>query len=298
MAKFLKELKLEDTPVALDFSPAGDYFAAGLLDEKVYIWKTDYENITEKKTEFLFSNHELGVIDVKFNVQGNSLAVSSLDSVIRIWNVEEGKIVSEIKCKPMECWKLAFNPNGREIFTAGELGRVVGYDIQVPDEAILSLKSQDIFATCITFSSNGKYLAVGNNSGSVHLYDLKDENKMYTFQAHQKMIRDIKFSGDGLKILTVSDDQTVNVHDMAKLQLITSLTGHKGNINSVDCDPVNKNQIVTASYDRTVKFWDINDRKCSQTLTFQDNIWTSKFSHDGKVVGAACDNNTIALYKV
>ena len=53
--------------------------------------------------------------------------------------------------KLVDVWKLAFNPNGRDIFTAGELGKIIGYDIQAPDEAILTLKSTDIFATCITF---------------------------------------------------------------------------------------------------------------------------------------------------
>jgi len=55
-------------------------------------------------------------------------------------------------------------------------------------------------------SNNGKYLAIGNNAGYVHYYDLKDDNKMYSFQAHHKIIRDIKFGSDDLKIITVSDD--------------------------------------------------------------------------------------------
>jgi len=260
--------------------------------------RTDYETLNEKKPEFLFANHELGVIDVKFNQQGNSLAVTSLDSVIRIWNVEEGKLLSEIKCKPMECWKLAFNPNGREVFTAGELGRVIGYDIQDPEDPLLSLKSVDIFATCITFSSNGKYIAVGNNAGYVYFFDLKEENKLYNFQAHHKMIRDIKFTNDNQKIITVSDDQMINLYDLTKMQQALTLTGHKGNINSVDCDPVNKGLIMTGSYDRTVKLWDLNERSCTQTLTFSDNVWTSKFSYDGKIIGSAIDNNSIVLNKL
>jgi len=51
-----------------------------------------------------------------------------MDSIIRVWNVEEGKILSEIKLKTMEAWKLAFNPNGRELYTAGELGKITCVD--------------------------------------------------------------------------------------------------------------------------------------------------------------------------
>ena len=52
----------------------------------------------------------MGVIDLKFNDDGNSkllfiilpseLAVSSLDSHLRVWNLDEGTKISEIKCNP------------------------------------------------------------------------------------------------------------------------------------------------------------------------------------------------------
>jgi len=38
----------------------------------------------------------MGVVDLKFNVEGNKLAVSSLDSHIRTWNIDDGNKLSEI----------------------------------------------------------------------------------------------------------------------------------------------------------------------------------------------------------
>jgi len=55
---------------------------------------------------------------------------------------------------------------------------------------------------------------------------------------------------------------------------------------------------LTASYDRTVKIWDATTGSCIQTLTFADNVWTAKFSHDGKTIGAGIDNNTVSLYRL
>ena len=37
-AKFFKELKLEEPVTCIDFSPSGDLFAVGLLDERVLVW--------------------------------------------------------------------------------------------------------------------------------------------------------------------------------------------------------------------------------------------------------------------
>jgi len=298
MAKFFKELKLEDTVTSIDFSPSGDLFAVGLLDERVIVWSTNYDELNEKKPLMTFENHNMGVIDLQFNPQGNRLAVSSMDSVIKIWNVEEKNLVSEIQCKPMDNWKLAFNPDGKEILTAGELGKIQGFDIE-EKEVLTKLASADIFATAIAYSTNGRFLAVGNNVGHLYIYDMKEDKKMQKIEdVHHKQIRDIAFTADNNKIVTVADDFTIVIFDLVKFQKITSLSGHKGNINCVNAHPKDKSKIVTGSYDRTVKVWDIESKTCTQTITLASNVWSVKFSHDGSLVGAATDSGVVALYKV
>ena len=50
----------------------------------------------------------------------------------------------------MENWKLAFDPKGRQILTAGELGGVVGFDIELGSRET-DLKTAEIFATAIAY---------------------------------------------------------------------------------------------------------------------------------------------------
>jgi len=47
-------------------------------------------------------------------------------------------------------WKLAFNPDGREIVTAGELGKIQGFDIETR-ELLTNLKGAEVFATAIAY---------------------------------------------------------------------------------------------------------------------------------------------------
>jgi len=47
-------------------------------------------------------------------------------------------------------WKLAFNPDGKEIVTAGELGKIQGFDVE-EKELLTNLKSADVFATAISY---------------------------------------------------------------------------------------------------------------------------------------------------
>lgn len=116
---------------------------------------------------------------------------------------------------------------------------------------------------------------------------MKEEKKMQKIEAHKKMIRDIKFTVDNSKIVTVSDDFTIAVFDVIKFQKYVDLAGHKGNINSVDCHPNDKSKIITGSYDRTVKVWDIEQKTCLHTINFSENVWCVRFSHDGSLIGAS-----------
>jgi WD40 repeat protein len=71
----------------------------GLLDENVFVFKQNMEQ-QQLSEIYKLRGNTLGVVDLKFNSQGNMLAFSSLDSMIRIYNIEEGVMVTQIPCKP------------------------------------------------------------------------------------------------------------------------------------------------------------------------------------------------------
>jgi len=116
---------------------------------------------------------------------------------------------------------------------------------------------------------------------------MKEDKKMHKIdEVHHKQVRDIAFTADNNKIVSVADDFSIVVFDLIKYQVASRMGGHKGNINSVNAHPKDKSKIVTASYDRTVKVWDIDSKTCTLTINFTENVWSAKFSHDGAIVGA------------
>jgi WD40 repeat protein len=56
-----------------------------LLDETVALWKG---KVSKENEPSRLEGHSLGIVDVKF-YNNSLLAVSSLDSVIRIWDLEK-----------------------------------------------------------------------------------------------------------------------------------------------------------------------------------------------------------------
>ena len=84
---------------------------------------------------------------------------------------------------------------------------------------------------------------------------------------------------DSSQLVSVSDDLHINVIDVTKWQILLTLTGHKSNINSVDVNPQNHNLILTSSYDKTVKVWDLRNNQVVHNInSHSDNVWTAKFN--------------------
>jgi WD40 repeat protein len=111
-------------------------------------------------------------VDVKYDPLGKLLAVSCLDSSVRVYNTEEGALFSQIHGQPMENFKLAFQD--RNLITGGERGKVSLYDIET-QEVVDQYKADEAFILSLDTSANGKYLALGNSLGHVFTIDMESK---------------------------------------------------------------------------------------------------------------------------
>ena len=84
---------------------------------------------TGKKIRELSPIHQYGVTDLRFHPDGKHLASTGRDTVVRIWNIEDGKMVKELG-KPrggqFKDWfhALSFSPDGTRIAVADMAGYI------------------------------------------------------------------------------------------------------------------------------------------------------------------------------
>ena len=84
---------------------------------------------TGKKIRELSPIHQYGVTDLCFHPDGKHLASTGRDTVVRIWNIAEGKMVKELG-KPrggqFKDWfhALSFSPDGTRIAVADMAGYI------------------------------------------------------------------------------------------------------------------------------------------------------------------------------
>jgi WD40 repeat protein len=81
--------------------------------------------------------------------------------------------------------------------------------------------------------------------------------------------------------------------------LTSVLMGHTNNVSSVAFSPDGK-LLASASYDTTIRFWDVKTRKAKgePLKGHTDTIWKVVFSPDGKLLASASFDKTIRLWDV
>lgn len=78
----------------------------GSLDETVRLWDPEeLKPVGEKNT-----GHCLGVVSVAAHPSGKIAASASIDSFVRVFDVESNNTIATLEAPPSEVWQLQFDP--------------------------------------------------------------------------------------------------------------------------------------------------------------------------------------------
>lgn len=77
----------------------------GSLDENVKLWRPDELELVRTNT-----GHCLGVVSVAAHPSGVIAASASLDSLVRVFDVDTNVTIATLEAPPSEVWQMQFDP--------------------------------------------------------------------------------------------------------------------------------------------------------------------------------------------
>ena len=255
-----EELNLQQNISCLNFSKDGEYLLVGTKNGTLNVLKPNAQkgiyNILN------FENEILSVHSSIINGTNYMLVLEGNNCHLLRRTKREINIESSIKI-PVPNFKINYvHPDFSKIIISNESKAII-YSIALEAQKITVLEVNRIEnsnkISTIEMSSNGKYLALGLNNGSINLVTL-DKNmnskSSKTISLHRSKVSDIKFIINKEESLLISSsyDNTINMVNILNTLDNISLKGHNGWVQQIGLSPDNR-RIISVSEDKTLRNW-------------------------------------------
>ncbi|OJA20302.1 hypothetical protein AZE42_08023 [Rhizopogon vesiculosus] len=238
----------EDTQALVEMRPSGSSSAADCLS-----LGPDQCDMPKLFNEM--HGHTKEVNGVAFFNDGHWVVTGSLDSTVRIWDIQKGALVG----KPFEGHQgrvrsVAVSPDDRQVASGGRDKVIIIWDVESHRKVVKLKKHTDVVRSVCFSPQDGKRVASGSDDRTAIVWDAKTGAALATFEGHPSGVLSVAFSPDALNLACGSWDKIL-VWRVDNAELIHKINGHQSLVRSVAWSPDGQ-QLVSASKDKTVKSWD------------------------------------------
>lgn len=261
---------------------------SGNSNEKLLISTTRRDNVIrllniERFTyEMCFDGHLNHVKSIEYNTCAGLLMSSSVDHVMRLWDMRMANCVSEIGFESMPI--VRWHPRGNMIAAGTESQTIEFYDIRRLNQDVVTRFRLNKDPTAdwerMTFSPCGKKILISTNGTHIYLADsiygktisnfseyfvLLNFHSIFDvfffrydtdFAARKNLLgiaMDAEFSPDGEFIFGGSSDGQINVWSLSNRDYLTKLTSNHAQ--AIRCIRFNPNCLLMITGSSNVSFW-------------------------------------------
>ncbi len=276
-----------NNPAAIAFSPEGAFLACGGRDGSVELWHLNNERQLQFIKMLMGHQHYISVIAFS---QHNLLATLSYGEDIRLWNIENGKLLRVVEGYSRLIGVNAFSPDGRLLLQGDASGKIRLWDM-------LSHRYTTMFqghtgpVWALEFSPDGKTFASAGDDRTIRLWDTVSLNCVKTFSGHAGQIWCLAYNHDGSILASGGSPHGIKLWDPS-LEIGTLELAHldtSDDVWSMVFDKRNR-YLVSGHTNGIINVWDL--ASCQNVMSFQNGsiaIGALRFCSDGKTVIASCN---------
>jgi len=293
-----------------------DMIATGSGDASARIWQMGGPKASNGLGPVKLLPHGTGprdrknkdVTTLEWSSDGKLLATGSYDGVARVWSFN-GALVHTLRGHKGPIFSLKWNEKGNYLLSGSYDKTTIVWDVsngsgfikqQFEDHQAPALdvdwKDDNIFASCST-------------DKTVHICRVGSEKPLKTYTGHTDEVNAVKWDPSGNLLASCSDDCTAKVWDVTsdRKDPMYDFKSHQQEIYTVKWAPTgpgskNPNKkplLATASFDGSVRLWNVQDGTCIQVFSrHRDSVYSVAFSPSGNYLASGSLAGQLYIWNV
>ena len=255
----------------------------------------------------VLKGHKDNIIDVATSHDGKYAVSGSIDTTVRLWDIEAGEFIKTFRGHKGKVQTVAFHPNGHLIASGARDDTVRLWNVE-SGELETTLQGHGANFTSydgiydVDFSPDGQYIASASWDGSVRIWDL-DADKLHWLSpqnknvGHQNSVDAVIFSLDGKLLASGGFDNSVRIWDVKTGEQVQVLSGHRDWVTTVAFSP-DGTMLASGDYSNRIYIWQLSTGDILQTILGHHNdVIDLEFTADSQVIVSASADRTIRYWE-
>jgi len=205
----------------------------GGSDKKAVLFDTDAEKVIATMT-----GHKKKVTDVALHPSADVALTCSNDATVKVWTASAGAELQSVATHSADVTGISLHPTG-DYFVSASSDRHWGFHSVETGQTLAYYTDESVTSglTCAQVHPDGMIFATGTADNMVHVWDIKEQKKLTTFNDHSAPVTSVTFSENGYYMATASSDALIKLYDLRKIDNFHTIEMEAGNkINSISFD--------------------------------------------------------------
>jgi WD40 repeat protein len=253
--------------LSVSWSPDDNQLLTCGEEEAIRCW-----DVSSGECLHVYEKSGVGLISCGWFPDGKGIFAGLTDKSICLWDLDG---------KELECWKgqktlkisdIAITGDGKMIISICRENAILLLHREAKIERVI--EEEDVI-TSFSLSKDNKFLLLNLINQEIHLWSLEDHKVVSKFKGHKRARFVIRSCFGGFEqtfIASGSEDSQVYIWHRYSGELLKSLPGHSGAVNSVSWNPANLYMLASACDDRTIRIWGLKHLHAKHKVQSNGNV--------------------------